>query len=123
MLGKQANQVGATLKQENPTGLRFQLRDFFHDIACDDVGIVPGDFLQAGRDHVLGNAVKDVSHISCSVGPGSCHFLVGFASGEHRVGLAKGAHHMLPNFLIHVGKYPLIGRFHDAIQGHDLRYS
>src|SRR5215472_15044381 len=38
MLYEQPNQVRAPLDQENPTGLRFQLRYFFRNVICNDIG-------------------------------------------------------------------------------------
>src|SRR5215467_8989687 len=72
------------------------------DIACDDVGVVPGDISQGAGDHVLRDAVKDVSHTSCPIGPRGSHFLERLAPEEHRAGLTKRAHDFLPDFLIHV---------------------
>src|SRR6266404_4827063 len=105
MLCEQLNQVRASVDQENPTGLRFQLRYFFRDIACDDMGVVPGDISQSAGDDVLGNAIKAVGHVPRSAGPGRCHFLVGLAPEEHRVGLLERGHDILPDFLIYVLKH------------------
>ena len=109
VLQQRLQRVGAAPGVQGAAGLLPELPDSGDGVAPDQAGVVPGDLLQAARQHVLGPRVERCGNGIIGVGdpgPEVGEDIVGLAPQQEAVGIRESSDDQFPDGSFGIGGLP-----------------